>query len=103
MAVNIITTRETAALDWKARGRARILQNVRNLTSLTRYEVAFHRTLGLSPDLIDLPVRELEARYAAELTELIEDNEPRAVIREISGLTVSPEGEINCEVVIDFA
>ncbi len=102
MAVNIRLAGD-AVPDWKAKGRERILQNVRNLTALTRYEVAFNRTLGLSPDLIDLPFRELEARYTAELTELIEDNEPRAVVREIASLTVSPEGEINCEVVIDFA
>ena len=89
--------------DWKKRGRERILQNVQNLTALTRYEVAYNRTLGLSPDLLDLPAGALEARYAAELTELIEDNEPRAVVRELSGFSVSPKGEVICEVVIDFA
>lgn len=98
-----ICTAGSALPDWKAKGQERILQNIRNLTALTRYEVAYNRTLGLSPDLADLPLRELEARYAAELTELIEDNEPRAVVREVSGFTASPEGEISCEVVIDFA
>ena len=88
--------------DWAKRGQERILQNVRNLTALTRYEVAYNRTQGLSPELIDLPAGELEARYAAELTELIEENEPRAAVREITGFSVSSDGEINCEVVIDF-
>lgn len=103
MAVNITVAGQSAALDWKARGRERVLQNIRNLTALCRYEVAFNRTLGLSPELTDLPLPKLEARYAAELVELIEENEPRALVREISGFTVSPEGEICCEVVIDFA
>ena len=93
MTVNIKLAGD-AIPDWKARGRERILQNIQNLTALTRYEVAFHRTLGLSPDLIDLPFQELEARYAAELTELIGSNEPRAAVREISALTVSPEGKL---------
>ena len=102
MAVTVVVGEEYLP-DWTKKGRERILQNIRNLTALTRYEVAYNRTIGLSPDLTDLPTRELEARYAAELTELIEENEPRAVLREISGFSVSPDGEIICEVVIDFA
>lgn len=102
MAVKITMAGQLTTPDWMARGQERILQNIRNLTALSRYEVAFNRTLGLSPDLTDLPLPQLEARYAAELTELIEENEPRAMVREISGFTVSPEGEICCEVVIDF-
>jgi hypothetical protein len=98
-----ICTAGSSLPDWRAKGQERILQNIRNLTVLARYEVAYNRTLGLSPDLVDLSLPELEARYAAELTELIEDNEPRAVVREISGFTASPKGEISCEVVIGFA
>ena len=102
MPVIIKTVRDDLP-DWHKKGKDRVIQNVQNLTALIRYEVAYNRTLGLPPGLTDLPAGELEARYAAELTELIEANEPRAVVQEVSRGATTPDGEITFEVVIDFA
>ena len=96
-----IDTGENYAPDWAARGTARVVQNVRNLLGLLRYDVAYNRTLGLPVELTDLPLQEVTAQYAAEVAQLIEDNEPRASIISVTRKGVTDEGEIIFEVVMD--
>lgn len=49
-------------IDWNAKGPDRIAQNVRNLLSLTQYEAAYNRLLGLPAGAIDAPVRRQRQR-----------------------------------------
>lgn len=90
------------SIDWSAKGHERIVQNVCNLLSLYRYEVAYNRTLGMDPQLIDLPQSILSARYAAEVVRLIESGEPRAKVINVEMKGASADGLINYEVVIDI-
>lgn len=96
-----IDTDTPYAPDWSAAGAARVVQNVRNLLGLLRYDVAYNRTLGLPVELTDLPLQEVTARYAAEAAQLIEDNEPRASIVSVNRKSVTDDGEIIFEVVMD--
>lgn len=89
-------------INWGAKGHERIVQNVCNLLSLYRYEVAYNRTLGMDPQLIDLPQSILAAKYAAEVVRLVESGEPRAKVSEVEMKSASADGLINYEVVINI-
>lgn len=93
---------ESYTPDWSAKGTERVMQNVMNLTQLVRYEVAYNRTLGIEPRLIDRPTPEIQALYAAALTELIRANEPRATVLRIDRISAGEAGEIHYEVVLDI-
>lgn len=97
-----IRTDETYTPDWAARGARRVVQNVINLAQLVRYEVAYNRTLGIAPGLIDRSAPDAEALYAAALTELIRTNEPRATVLRIDQVAAGTAGEIHYEVVLDI-
>ena len=56
-----IETLQGNALDWNAKGDKRILQNIRNLLTTWRYEVAYDRTKGLDPSILYLPKEDARA------------------------------------------
>lgn len=100
MIINIDTAQES--LDWRANGAGRIAQNVKNLLSLTAYEIPFDRTRGLPASLLDMPAGDAANQFIAKATEQLQRFEPRAKIvsaklKDILG------GELNFEVVIDIA
>ena len=88
--------------NWSARGDERIRQNVRNLLSLMRYELAYNRTMGLPAGIIDLPADEAAARYAAEAAALIQRGEPRAKILSASRAGAAETGQLIFEVVMQI-
>lgn len=97
-----INTAEQKPIDWNARDMDRVIQNVCNLLQLVRYEVAFNRTLGLPPELIDRPTALMVQQYQAELVDLIEENEPRATVDSVECIGVAETGQIIFEVVVDI-
>jgi len=99
--VNIeINTNELGSPNWSARGRERIVQNVKNLISLTRYEVAFDRTLGLTADIVDRPALQAESLLAAEIAALLKRSEPRAKLASVTCTERTADGILNFKVVI---
>jgi phage baseplate assembly protein W len=78
MAVVTLDTNHAAALDWSAKGKDRIVQNVLNIMRTYKGEVAYNRGLGISPDVIDKPADEVQAIIADDLSARIEQDEPRA-------------------------
>lgn len=91
-----------SALDWAARGVNRIAQNVLNLISTWRYEVAYNRTLGIDPSIIDKPAPVAAALYTAEVYKLVQEYEPRARVSSVRYNGITPDGNIDAEVVIEI-
>ncbi len=88
------------SLNWGAKGIDRIVQNIVNLLNTCRYEVAFDRTMGVNTSLLDLPLSEAQARIPYEITQYIEENEPRVEVKDVNVTGVSKDGNLEVEVVI---
>ena len=88
-------------INWNAKGRDRVAQNVRNLLSLTQYEVAYNRLLGLPADAIDIPSEAAAEAVSQAAREMIQRFEPRARVTGISP-KLDAEGDLQLEVDISF-
>ena len=84
MAVVTIDTNNAAALDWSAKGKDRIVQNVLNIMRTYKGEVAYNRAFGISPDVIDKPADEVQAIIADDLSARIAVDEPRAQLLSVT-------------------
>ena len=84
MAVVTLDTNNAAALDWSAKGKDRIVQNVMNILRTYKGEVAYNRAFGISPDVIDKPADEVQAIIADDLSARIAVDEPRAQLLSVS-------------------
>lgn len=98
----LATVKNTDGIDWSAKGGARVAQNVRNLINTRRYEVAFNRTMGISPELVDRPSPIALERMKVDIAETIARYEPRAKLESVV-CSVNSAGEIEIEVVIRLA
>jgi len=96
-----IDTSKPVQLNWDASGIERIAQNVRNLISTWRYEVAYNRTLGIDTSILDKPADVAAALYIAEIYRLISDYEPRATVKEVQITGINDEGNMQFRVVIE--
>ena len=79
----------------------RIIQNVENLISTWKYEVAYNRVMGMDPTLLDQPLDIAVARYTSEVYRLVADYEPRAKVKEVAFTGLDDEGNMQFKVVID--
>ncbi len=95
MAVVTLDTETAVALDWSAKGKDRIVQNVLNILRTYKGEVAYNRALGVSSDVIDKPADEVQAIIADDLSARIEQDEPRAQL-----LSVTARHNANGDIVI---
>lgn len=98
----VIDTGKPTALNWAAKGAERIAQNVLSLLSTWRYEVAYDRTMGLHPGILDMPADKASALFIAEAHRIIPFYEPRAIIKEIQFLGVDDDGQMQHRVVIEI-
>ncbi|WP_069997746.1 hypothetical protein [Cellulosilyticum sp. I15G10I2] len=96
-----IDTSQEFKLDWTAKDTQRTLQNVRNLISTWRYEVAYDRTKGLDPNILDMPFDDAVALYVAEVYRLIETYEPNATVQSVTPIGLDSFGNISLKVVIE--
>jgi len=97
-----IDTSTPTELNWNAADDERIIQNVRNLISTWRYEVAYNRTKGLDPRIMDMPAESAKALYIAEIYRLIGTYEPNAIIKDVKLLSINSDGQINVKVVVEI-
>lgn len=88
-------------LNWSAKGIERKAQNILNLISTFRYEVAYNRTLGINPEITDKPVQMAVALYTAEVHRIIQENEPSIRISSIEVRGITADGNIDALVVIE--
>lgn len=93
---------ENFALDWTASGINRIAQNVFNLISTFKYEVAYDRTLGIDSSFLDKPLPILIAQATAQVYDIVAEREPRATVKSVDFISIDNDGNLQLKVVIDI-
>lgn len=91
----------SGSLDWNAKGPDRVAQNVRNLLSLTQYEVAYNRLLGMPAGVADQLAEDAARQAAQAAREMIRRFEPRAKVTGITP-TLDAGGNLQLEVEINL-
>lgn len=89
-------------IDWNATGSERTLQNITNLINTWRYEVAYDRTKGLNPEILDKPAYDSIPLFTAEIYRIIETYEPGVRLISVNVVNIDAFGHINFEVVVDI-
>lgn len=87
-------------IDWAATGEDRIAQNVRNLVNTFRYEIPYHRTMGVPGSLIDRPANDLMEEARVDIAQMLAVYEPRAAVKDVM-CSLSPGGNIEIEVILE--
>jgi phage baseplate assembly protein W len=89
-------------LAWDAKGIDRIAQNVFNLITTFKYEVAYDRTLGLDGSFIDKPLEIAIAQATAQIYDIVAEREPRATVKSVDFKSIDDLGNLQFEVVVDI-
>lgn len=97
----IIETLQNSNLNWNAKGDERILQNISNLLNTWRYEVAYDRTKGLDPAILDLPQADAIALYVSEIYRLIETYQPSVKVVSVEYIGSTEQFNLQFKVVIE--
>lgn len=95
----MVTIRSGGSIDWTATGSDRVAQNVQNLINTYRYEIPYHRTMGMPGSLIDKPGNLLLQEARAEIAQMLAVYEPRANVKDVL-CTVDAGGNAVIEVVL---
>lgn len=96
-----LDTSSTKEINWGAKGAEEIAQNCLNLIMTMKYEVAYGRTIGISPDFVDMPLQEAIPFLIAQIYNVIDEREPRATVQDVQFLGVSGTGNLDFKVVIE--
>lgn len=91
-----------AMLNWNAAGIERKLQNISNLIHTWRYEIAYDRTKGLDPNILDKPALDSIPLYSSEIYRLIETYEPDVNVVSVTATKIDSNGNINFKVVVEI-
>lgn len=102
MIVNITNDNDNSNLLWKAKGTDRIIQNVKNILNTYKYEVAYNRNLGISPDIIDKDVETMKSIIMQDLFDNVKQYEPRAKLRAVDIKEITPDGAISAVITIEI-
>jgi phage baseplate assembly protein W len=86
-------------INWNLHGADRVAQNVRNLINTYRYEIPYHRTMGLSGELIDRPTNVLMEEARVEVARMLAVYEPRANVNDVQ-CSRTEGGNIEVEVIL---
>lgn len=97
-----LDTSQPLKLNWSAKGVNRVVQNVWNLINTWQYEVAYNRTMGLEPGILDLPMDKSINKYISEVYRVIADYEPRAQVKEVKFTGIDDEGNMQFKVVVEI-
>lgn len=97
-----IDTSLPSSLNWNATEDERVIQNIRNLISTWRYEVAYDRTKGLNPKILDMPAGAAQALYISEIYRLIQTYEPGVKVKNVKLIAINPDGQIIVKVVVEI-
>ena len=85
-------------INWNAKGRERIAQNVNNILNTLQNEVPYLRSMGRNPENIDSITTKTRYALTEETYDLINEYEPRALVKSVQ----IEEGETpNIKVVIE--
>lgn len=103
MIVQIENDNNSSNLPWgKAKGKDRIVQNVKNILNTYKYEVAYNRNLGISPDIIDKDVETMKSIIMEDLFDNIKQYEPRAKLKAVEIKEITSDGAISAAITIEI-
>jgi len=100
--MQITINTQSFKLAWNAKGIDRIAQNVFNLISTFKYEVAYDRTLGIDSSFLDKPLPIAIAQSTAQIYDVVAEREPRASVTDVNFISVDDTGNLQFEVVVDI-
>ncbi len=86
-------------INWNATGDDRIAQNVRNLINTYRYEIPYHRTMGIPGSLIDRPGPALMEIARVEIAQMLAVYEPRANVEDVQ-CEMDEDGNVTVVVIL---
>lgn len=101
MGIVTIDSSKPLVLNWAAKSTERIIQNVYNIINTFKYEVAYNRDMGISPDFIDTDAETMKGIIMDSLYESISKYEPRATVKSVEVQGVTTEGEVSVVVEIE--
>lgn len=102
MAEITIDNTNPVVLDWTAKGKERIIQNIHNILNTYKYEVAYNRDFGISPDVIDTDIETMKGVIMDDLYENITKYEPRATLKSVDVQDVTVDGTVVAVVKIEL-
>jgi phage baseplate assembly protein W len=73
-----------AEIEIGAKGLRAVMQNVRTIMATWRGSVFLDRQFGIDANIIDMPLNVLHARLAMDLTQQIENYEPRVKVSSVT-------------------
>lgn len=92
----------STGLNWCARGKERIVQNVVNILNTYKYEVAYMRGFGMSPDALDKDVETMKSIITEDLLDNIKEYEPRATLKSVNVKEITADGGVIAVVQIEI-
>lgn len=103
MILTIDTSEHSNNLPWfEAKGTDRIIQNIKNIVNTYKYEVAYMRGFGMSPDAIDKDVETMRGIITEDLLDNINEYEPRATLKSITLKEISNDGGVVAVIEIEI-
>ena len=103
MIIDIANDTNNSNLPWgKAKGTDRIIQNVKNILNTYKYEVAYNRNLGISPDILDKDVETMKSIIMEDLFDNIKQYEPRAKLKAVDIKEITADGAISAVITIEI-
>ena len=103
MILTIDTSEQSNALPWfDAKGTDRIIQNIKNIVNTYKYEVAYLRGFGMSPDAIDKDVDTMRGVITEDVLDNIKAYEPRATLVSVTVKEISEDGGVIAVVQIEI-
>lgn len=79
-----------------------IIQNVRTLLTTRKGSVPMDRALGISADIVDMPIGAAQAKLSAEIVGAVNQYEPRAHIQRILYEGSEQNGTLRVKVRVDI-
>lgn len=94
MAEVIIDSSTPITLNWTAKGTERIVQNIFNILNTYKYEVAYNRDFGMSPEMIDADTETMKSIIMEDLFDNISKYEPRAILKSVDIQDITDDGTV---------
>ena len=84
MAIYIITSNDDLKINFAPKTLIEeVIQNVRTLISTIKWQIPLARDIGISGDVVDMPILQAKARLSQEIIQCLKRCEPRAQIQKI--------------------
>ncbi|WP_034439420.1 hypothetical protein [Clostridium ihumii] len=88
-------------INWNAKNNEKIIQNVRNILNIIKFELPYARDMGRDPKNLDVTLDINKYDIVEETYDLIEKYEPRAIVKDVN-VSAFNNGPV-IEVVIQIA